>query len=116
MRDRFERRQPGPAFLECPLCGARGVYFTGVGFSCAGGCSATAKEITEAGENIEKLKEFLRAGQKRNLDFEKKNRTKKKRRRRSRNQPATTIEHERDTDKQHQERRTNVTRMAPQRR
>ena len=82
MSDRFKHRPPGPVFLECPNCGARGVNFMGIGFTCASGCSANILELTEAGDDIEKLKVFLRAGRKRNLEFEKGNQPKKKRKRR----------------------------------
>lgn len=70
MVDRFSRKKSGPEIGPCPLCGSRGVLFTGIGFTCAGGCSATAKEITEAGDDMKKLRKFLRKGKQRNAKFE----------------------------------------------
>ncbi len=85
MRDRLTRRDTGPVYLVCPNCGQRGVNFMSIGFCCAGGCSATAREITEAGDDIEKLKKILRENRKINLAFEKKPKFKKKKKRRARN-------------------------------
>lgn len=74
-----------PVRGPCPLCGGNSVLFTGIGFVCAGSCSATAKEITEAGNNVSKLQKVLRKNREINLTFERKNRIKKKKKRRSRN-------------------------------
>lgn len=70
MADRLTKKDKGPFYFTCPNCGGRGVNFLSVGFACAGGCSASAAEITECGDDIKKLRRILRKNRERNLKFE----------------------------------------------